>query len=363
MAKSFLDKDGLNYLWDKITAKFLQKNGNAVSATKATQDSAGQQINTTYIKNASVSGKTITFTKGNGSTFAINTQDTNTTYANMKGATASAAGAAGLVPAPAAGAQGKFLRGDGTFADIPIDPNAFYRNKHLGTITADTVESFLTIHGVPTGEFKDIFVGDTVDIIGDTYNKTWVIAGIDHFWNVGTTAVTNHHLVLMPRSPLLYAGMNDTNTSAGGFKGSKMFTTILPQVNTNLETVLGNHLLTRKALISTHVDNNTASSGCAQYKGISDQWLYTECKAILATEVQIYGSMICSTSLFDVGEGCYQLPIFKFGKNHAKLFDREWFWLRAVANSQAFCFASGNGDASNDAANSILGVLPLICVG
>lgn len=42
-------------------------------------------------------------------------KDTNTTYANMTAATASAAGAAGLVPAPAAGKQTSFLRGDGTW--------------------------------------------------------------------------------------------------------------------------------------------------------------------------------------------------------------------------------------------------------
>ena len=50
--------------------------GNASTATKATQDSAGQQINTTYIKGLSVSGKTITYTKGNGTTGTITTQDT-----------------------------------------------------------------------------------------------------------------------------------------------------------------------------------------------------------------------------------------------------------------------------------------------
>ena len=42
-------------------------------------------------------------------------KDTNTTYADMKAATASADGAAGLVPAPAAGKQTSFLRGDGTW--------------------------------------------------------------------------------------------------------------------------------------------------------------------------------------------------------------------------------------------------------
>ena len=41
--------------------------------------------------------------------------DTNTTYSNMAAATSGAAGKSGLVPAPAAGAQAKFLRGDGTW--------------------------------------------------------------------------------------------------------------------------------------------------------------------------------------------------------------------------------------------------------
>ena len=63
--------------------------GKAATATKATQDSAGQQINTTYIKGLSVSGKTITYTKGDGTTGTITTQDTNTTYS---AATTSAAG-------------------------------------------------------------------------------------------------------------------------------------------------------------------------------------------------------------------------------------------------------------------------------
>lgn len=45
---------------------------------------------------------------------------TDTTYSAFKGASASAAGGAGLVPAPAQGGQGKFLAGDGTWKDITI---------------------------------------------------------------------------------------------------------------------------------------------------------------------------------------------------------------------------------------------------
>lgn len=60
---------------------------------------------------APAAGKQASFLRGDG-TWVV---PTNTTYANMKAATASEAGAAGLVPAPAAGKQTSFLRGDGTW--------------------------------------------------------------------------------------------------------------------------------------------------------------------------------------------------------------------------------------------------------
>ena len=72
------------------------------------------------ITNLSISGKVITYTKKDGTTGTITTQDTNTTYSDMTAATSSAAGKAGLVPAPAAGKQTSFLRGDGTWTTPSI---------------------------------------------------------------------------------------------------------------------------------------------------------------------------------------------------------------------------------------------------
>lgn len=92
---------------------------NVASAAKATQDSAGQDINKTYIKGLSVSGKTITYTKGDGTTGTITTQDTNTTYSNFKGATSSADGSSGLVPAPQSEDRELFLKANGTWASPP----------------------------------------------------------------------------------------------------------------------------------------------------------------------------------------------------------------------------------------------------
>ena len=95
------------------SVKYATSAGSAGSATK---DSANQQINTTYIKGLSASGRTITITKGDGTTSTLTTQDTNTTYSVFAKATADAAGGTGLVPAPAKGQQGLYLRGDGSWA-------------------------------------------------------------------------------------------------------------------------------------------------------------------------------------------------------------------------------------------------------
>lgn len=63
--------------------------------------------------------------------------DNNTIYSDMKGATASAAGVHGLVPAPAAGKQEQFLRGDGVWA---APPSASYTHPSSG-VSAGTYRS------------------------------------------------------------------------------------------------------------------------------------------------------------------------------------------------------------------------------
>jgi hypothetical protein len=89
---AYLDNNGVTYLWGKIKSLFNKG-----------------------ITNLSVSGRTITYTKGDGTTGTIQTQDTNTTYSDFKGATASADGGNGLVPAPTKGNEGKYLKADGTW--------------------------------------------------------------------------------------------------------------------------------------------------------------------------------------------------------------------------------------------------------
>lgn len=80
--------------------------------------------------------------------------DNNTTYSPMSGATASKAGTSGLVPAPAAGKQGQFLRGDGTWA-TPSEASKLVTGRtiqtNLGSTSAATFDGTANITPGVTG--------------------------------------------------------------------------------------------------------------------------------------------------------------------------------------------------------------------
>lgn len=101
-----------------LVAKAVTADSFTGLASKATADKNGKDI-TEYLAGLSVKGTTITFTKGDGTTGTIDTQDT--TYVNFTGATAGAAGKNGLVPAPKAGDQAKVLTGDGKWTALSSD--------------------------------------------------------------------------------------------------------------------------------------------------------------------------------------------------------------------------------------------------
>ena len=87
--------------------------------------------------------------------------DTNTTYTNMAGATASAAGKAGLVPAPGTGKQGAFLRGDGTWANPAGTTYGVATQTQNGLMSAADKKKLdgLTIEEAATTDIDNIIAG------------------------------------------------------------------------------------------------------------------------------------------------------------------------------------------------------------
>jgi hypothetical protein len=93
------------FLGNAYAKKFVGPlEGNADSATKAVKDNLNQVIDSTYIKGASVSGQTVTFTKGDGSTFSFDTQDTHVVVVDSDASTAT--------DQALSANQGKLLRDD-----------------------------------------------------------------------------------------------------------------------------------------------------------------------------------------------------------------------------------------------------------
>lgn len=101
---------------------------------KVTVDAAGHVSATTAVAKADITA------------LGIPAQDT--TYSNMAAATASAAGKAGLVPAPAAGKQASFLRGDGSWV---VPENTTYADATTSTHGLMSAADKTKLNGVATG--------------------------------------------------------------------------------------------------------------------------------------------------------------------------------------------------------------------
>lgn len=81
---------------------------------------------------------------------------TDTKPVNMKGATADTAGSAGYAPAPAAGAQGKYLRGDGTWQTPPNTTYGQASQSADGLMSAADKKKLDEITAITTEEIDDI---------------------------------------------------------------------------------------------------------------------------------------------------------------------------------------------------------------
>lgn len=117
---------------DKITQAMLDKlAGIAEGANKYVHPTtAGNK----HVPSGGSSGQILRWSADGTAAWGV---DNNTTYAVFKAATSSAAGGTGLVPAPAAGAQTKYLRADGTWQ---TPPDTKYSHPSSG-VTAGTYRS------------------------------------------------------------------------------------------------------------------------------------------------------------------------------------------------------------------------------
>jgi hypothetical protein len=194
-------------------------------------------------------------------------------------------------------------------------------------------------------------------------NITLMFAGFDYYYNVGDTALTTHHAILIPKDAgfATTAKMNLTNTTAGGYYGSDMHQITLPCYAKSLKTALGNHLLSHKTWLTTTVNTSAPSMAGAGMTGAASASAWETTELQLMNEVQLYGSAVWSSSAYDVGVDNEKLPVFNFiSPVH---FDRYTFWLRSVVSSTYFAGCYYYGHARYSGASDAYSVRPIIVFG
>lgn len=129
--------------------------------------------------------------------------------------------------------------------------NAVYRGDCLGSVV--TTEQY---NAIANGTFDNMYIGDYWTIDGIEY----YIAGFDYYLFCGDQPCYDHHVVLVPGSELYNAKMNDTeNSTAGGYAGSDMYTNNLEAAKTTIKNAFSGHVLKHRISVSNAVTNGYPS--------------------------------------------------------------------------------------------------------
>lgn len=247
--------------------------------------------------------------------------------------------------------------------------NSIYRGKDLTNVYS--IEEIC--QRASNGLFTDLYIGDYItkeitSTLGGTETVDLVIAGFDVFLLDGDTSLSKHHIVLVPRDCFkTKAAMNSTNVTTGGYKGSAMWTTVLPAYNTAFANLFGTHLIKYRTLITKAV-GTTVSAGNSAWTGNASDWEWIDCQLSLMSEAQVYGANVFSSSGYDTGIDNMQFPIFSLDPKfkHAGLGkggDRMWYWLKNVVSSTYFAHVANDGASTDSNASDANGVRPFMLIG
>ena len=230
--------------------------------------------------------------------------------------------------------------------------NCIYRGKYLG----DSVTA-AQWNAIKNGTFDDLYIGDYWVISG----IVWRIAAFNYYYNTGYYGTddmncTENHIVIVPDVTLYDYQMNSTNTTSGGYVGSKMYTQGLSQATTIIESAFGaEHILNRREYFCSAVANGLPSSGT-----------WCDAKIWLMTEMNVYGSRAVSPVSndsavpFNVTIDKSQYPLFMYAPRLISNWKR--VWLRDVVDSKCFSMVDFPGTSGFNYASENMGVRPAFAI-
>lgn len=236
-----------------------------------------------------------------------------------------------------------------TLTDILTKPGASRANSLI--VDYDLGASFTAEQSqdIRSGAFNKVRTGGHWTINGRKY---WA-AHADYRLHCGDTELTQHHMLVFPDRSFYNGVMNDTDTTAGGYYGSKMKTSGLAAALATIKQDFGaDHILTHKVLLANAVSN-----------GISSGWAWYDSQIDLMSEKMVYGSHAWgggSQNGYDTGADKSQLALFQARPD--LITNRENWWLRDVQSATYFCFVNDTGHAHGWCASRSFGVRPAFLI-
>ena len=187
------------------------------------------------------------------------------------------------------------------------------------------------------------------------------MADCDYWINKGdqNNGMETHHVAIVPQQPIFSANMNATNTTEGGYKGSRMYRETIPACATGIVNAFGSgHILKFRDGISNRVDTGAVSSGVTQWTGASGWWgEWADAYCNLMSEKMVYGAPITASGAMDNTLALRQMSAFRLSERLIN-YNRNNWWLRDVVSSAYFAFVGGGGYACTVVASSSSGVRP-----
>ena len=225
--------------------------------------------------------------------------------------------------------------------------NAIYRGKNLGSsVTA------VQYAAISAGTFDDMYIGDYWTIGGVVYR----IAAFDYYLTTGDTACSVHHVTLIPDVSMYTHVMNDSASTAGGYYGSKMYTSGLSQAKNTINTAFGTTRIMSHRQYLTNAVTNGRPSGASWY----------DSTVTLMTEQNVYGGKVFGS----VAEGTTiphqhtidksQYPLFAHRPDFIS--NRQMYWLRDVVSAANFTCVNGTGITHYSDAPKTFGVRPVFSI-
>lgn len=224
-----------------------------------------------------------------------------------------------------------------------------FRGKPLGTSV-----SAAQVAAIRDGSFDDLYIGDywVID------NVNWRVADMDYWLGCGPvdSIFNSHHLVIAPDTCLYDAEMNDTNTTTGGYVGSKMYTENLAEAKATINAAFPNLVLAHKECLVNAVSNGK-SSGIAWFDSTID----------LMNESMVYGHREFTpandgtTIPYNYTMDKSQLALFQIAPKF--ITNRAIWWLRDIVSATFFADVSYTGVTLCDDASNSHGVRPVFAIG